>query len=331
MLVGLIIALQLAVPALNLGLPWLTFGRLRPLHTNAAIFAFAGNAIFAGVYYSHAAAVQGRMFSDTLSACTSGAGSSIIVAAAITLPLGITQGKEYAELEWPIDLAIAVVWVGFFGVNFFMTLAKRRERHMYVALWFYIATIVTVTVLHVFNSLVDPGRAVQELLDLRRRAGRLHAVVVRPQRRGVLPDHAVPGADVLLPAQGGGAAGLQLPAVASSTSGRWCSSTSGPGRTICTTPRCRSGRRTLGMLFSLMLWMPSWGGMINGLLTLRGAWNKVADDPVLKFFVVGITFYGMSHVRRADALDQERQRPVATTPTGPSPTCTPARWAGTAS
>ncbi len=147
--VGLIVALLLVLPWLSLELPYLTLGRLRPLHTNAAIFAFAGNAIFAAVYYSTQRLCKARMWSDTLGKAHFWGWQLIIVLAAITLPLGITQSKEYAELEWPIDLLIAVVWLVLFGTNFFMTLVKRRERHMYVALWFYIATIVTVTVLHV--------------------------------------------------------------------------------------------------------------------------------------------------------------------------------------
>jgi len=156
MLVGVVVALQLAAPVLNLNLEWISFGRLRPLHTNAAIFAFAGNAIFAAIYYSTQRLCKARMWSDRLGRLHFWGWQGIIVAAALTLPLGFTQAKEYAELEWLIDLAIAVVWVGFFGVNFFMTLLRRRERHMYVALWFYIATIITVAMLHVFNSLSLP-------------------------------------------------------------------------------------------------------------------------------------------------------------------------------
>src|SRR5690606_6066405 len=161
MLAGLLIALLMVIPKLFYELgsdaEFLGFGRLRPLHTNAAIFAFAGNAIFAGVYYSTQRLCKARMWSDTLSRLHFWGWQLIIVAAALTLPFGITQSKEYAELEWPIDVMIALVWVGFFGVNFFMTLIRRRERHMYVALWFYIATIVTVAFLHVFNNLVVPA------------------------------------------------------------------------------------------------------------------------------------------------------------------------------
>ena len=155
MLVGLILALQLAVPELNFA-PYLTFGRLRPLHTNAVIFAFAGNAIFAAVYYSSQRLLKARLFNDLLSRIHFWGWQLIIVSAALTLPLGITQGKEYAELEWPIDLTIAVVWI-VFAVNFFGTIARRREKHLYVALWFYIATIVTITILHVFNNLAIPA------------------------------------------------------------------------------------------------------------------------------------------------------------------------------
>ena len=292
MLVGLWCALQLAMPRLNFA-PYFTFGRLRPLHTNAVIFAFAGNAIFAAVYYSTQRLLKARLARDRLSQIHFWGWQAIIVAAAITLPLGFTQGKEYAELEWPIDIAIAVVWVAF-AVNFFGTLRNRREKHLYVAIWFYIATIVTVAILHIFNNLAIPAGLFKSYSIYAGVAGRAHAVVVRPQRGRVLPDHAVPRPHVLLPAEGGGAAGLSATGCRSCTSGRWSSSTSGPARTTCTTPRCRSGRRRSAWSSRVMLWMPSWGGMINGLLTLRGAWNKVAEDPVLKFFVVGVTFYGMA-------------------------------------
>ncbi|HYS92791.1 MAG TPA: cbb3-type cytochrome c oxidase subunit I, partial [Candidatus Acidoferrales bacterium] len=151
MLVGLVIALQLVLPVLNFQTSWLSFGRLRPLHTNAVIFAFAGNAIFAGVYYSSQRLLKARMWSDALSRLHFWGWQAIIVAAAVTLPLGYSQSKEYAELEWPIDIAIALVWV-IFAVNFFGTVARRRERHLYVALWFYIATLVAIAVLHIFNN-----------------------------------------------------------------------------------------------------------------------------------------------------------------------------------
>ncbi len=292
MLVGLIIALQLGAPELNLP-PWLTFGRLRPLHTNAAIFAFGGNAIFTAVYYSTQRLCKCRMFSDRLSNLHFWGWQGIIASAAITLPLGFTQAKEYAELEWPIDIAIAVVWVGFFGVNFFGTLMRRRERHMYVALWFYIATIITVALLHVFNSLSAPVFGLKSYP--------VYAGVQDAFMQWWYGHNAVA---FFLTTPFLGLMYYFLPKATNRPVFSYKLSIihfwslvfiyiwAGPHHLHYTAlPAWAS---TLGMLFSLMLWMPSWGGMINGLLTLRGAWNKVAVDPVLKFFVVGITFYGMS-------------------------------------
>lgn len=293
MLAGVFIALQLVLPALNLGMTYTSFGRLRPLHTNAAIFAFAGNAIFAAVYYSTQRLCKARMWSDTLSWLHFWGWQAIIVAAAITLPLGLTQGKEYAELEWPIDIAIAVVWVGFFGVNFFMTLATRRERHMYVALWFYIATIVTVAVLHVFNSLVVPVGPFKSYS--------IYAGVQDAFMQWWYGHNAVA---FFLTTPFLGLMYYFLPKAAERPVFSYRLSIihfwslvfiyiwAGPHHLHYTS--MPEWCTTLGMLFSLMLWMPSWGGMINGLLTLRGAWRKVTVDPVLKFFVVGITFYGMA-------------------------------------
>ncbi len=308
MLVGLIIALQLAVPSLSFGQSFLSFGRLRPLHTNAVIFAFAGNAIFTAVYYSTQRLCKTRMWSDTLSKLHFWGWQAIIVSAALTLPLGITQGKEYAELEWPIDLAIAVVWLGFFGINFFMTLAKRRERHMYVALWFYIATIVTVTVLHVFNNLWVPAGIVHLLktgdmpsAELMLKSYPVYAGVQDAFMQWWYGHNAVA---FFLTTPFLGLMYYFLPKAADRPVYSYRLSIvhfwslvfiyiwAGPHHLHYTAlPAWAS---SLGMLFSLMLWMPSWGGMINGLLTLRGAWHKVAADPVLKFFVVGVTFYGMS-------------------------------------
>lgn len=293
MLVGLIVAHQLTVPALNFGLDFTAFGRLRPLHTNAAIFAFAGNAVFAAVYYSTQRLCKARMWSDALSWLHFWGWQLIIVLAAVTLPLGITQSKEYAELEWPIDLLIAVVWVGFFGVNFFMTLATRRERHLYVALWFYIATIVTVALLHVFNNLVVPvgllksypiyagvqdafmqwwyGHNAVAFFLTTPFLGLMYYFLPKAANRPVYSYRLsiIHFWSIVFIYIWAGPHHLHYTAIPD-----WCS--------------------TLGMLFSVMLWMPSWGGMINGLLTLRGAWRSVTADPVLKFFVVGITFYGMA-------------------------------------
>ncbi len=289
---GLWIALLLVAPSLSLGIPQLSFGRLRPLHTNAAIFAFAGNALFAAVYYSSQRLLKTRMWSDRLSKFHFWGWQAIIVAAAITLPLGITQSKEYAELEWPIDLAIAVVWIGF-AVNFFATIAKRRERHLYVAIWFYIATIVTVAILHVFNNLVIPVGLFKS-----------YSVYAGVQDAFMQWWYGHNAVAFFLTTPFLGLMYYFLPKAAEKPVFSYKLSIlhfwslvfiyiwAGPHHLHYTAlPEWAS---TLGMLFSLMLWMPSWGGMINGLLTLRGAWNKVAEDPVLKFFVVGITFYGMA-------------------------------------
>jgi cytochrome c oxidase cbb3-type subunit I/II len=276
-----------------LGIPYLQFGRIRPLHTNAAIFAFAGNCIFAAVYYSSQRLLKARMWSDKLSNLHFWGWQLIIVLAAITLPLGITQSKEYAELEWPIDLLIAVVWLGFFGVNFFMTLLNRRERHMYVAIWFYIATIVTVTILHVFNNLVVPAGLFKSYS--------IYAGVQDALMQWWYGHNAVA---FFLTTPFLGLMYYFLPKAAERPVFSYRLSIihfwslvfiyiwAGPHHLhYSALPDWAS---TLGMVFSIMLWMPSWGGMINGLLTLRGAWSKVSTDPVLKFFVVGITFYGMS-------------------------------------
>lgn len=302
-LAGLYVALLLVMPRLNMGLPYLTLGRLRPLHTNAAIFAFAGNAIFAAVYYSTQRLCKARMWSDFLGNAHFWGWQLIIVLAAITLPLGITQSKEYAELEWPIDLLIAVVWLVLFGTNFFMTLVKRRERHMYVALWFYIATIVTVTVLHVFNNLVVPviGQSLTDGQTLTVKSYSVYAGVQDAFMQWWYGHNAVA---FFLTTPFLGLMYYFLPKAADRPVFSYKLSIihfwslvfiyiwAGPHHLHYTAlPEWAS---SLGMLFSVMLWMPSWGGMINGLLTLRGAWSKVTTDPVLKFFVVGITFYGMS-------------------------------------
>ncbi len=326
-LAGLVVALQLVLPAgteylIGVGAPewatgflkllygheWLTFGRLRPLHTNAAIFAFAGNAIFAAIYYSTQRLCKARMFSDLLGRLHFWGWQLIIVSAALTLPMGITQGKEYAELEWPIDLAIAVVWVGFFGVNFFGTLVRRRERHMYVALWFYIATIVTVAMLHVFNNLWIPAGVVHLVktgempsVELAMKSYPVYAGVQDALMQWWYGHNAVA---FFLTTPFLGLMYYFLPKAAERPVFSYRLSIvhfwslvfiyiwAGPHHLHYTAlPEWAS---TLGMIFSVMLWMPSWGGMINGLLTLRGAWQKVSSDPVLKFFVAGVTFYGMS-------------------------------------
>ncbi|HEU5074065.1 MAG TPA: cytochrome-c oxidase, cbb3-type subunit I [Polyangiaceae bacterium] len=291
-LAGLWLALMLVEPSWNFGLPQLTFGRLRPLHTNAAIFAFAGNALFAAVYYSSQRLLKARMFSDALSSFHFWGWQAIIVAAALTLPFGITQSKEYAELEWPIDIAIAVVWVAF-AVNFFGTIARRREQHIYVAVWFYIATIITVAILHIFNNLVVPAGLFKSYS--------IYAGVQDAFMQWWYGHNAVafflttPFLGLMyyfLPKAAGRPVFSYKLSILHFWSLVFLYIWAGPHHLHYTAlPEWAS---TLGMLFSVMLWMPSWGGMINGLMTLRGAWHKVAEDPVLKFFVVGITFYGMS-------------------------------------
>ncbi len=291
-LVGLWLALMLVVPSLSFGLPQLTFGRLRPLHTNSAIFAFAGNALFAAIYYSSQRLLKARMFSDAISNFHFWGWQAIIVAAAISLPMGISQSREYAELEWPIDIAIAVVWVAF-AINFFGTIARRRERHLYVAIWFYIATIVTVAILHIFNNLAIPASMTKSYS--------IYAGVQDAFMQWWYGHNAVA---FFLTTPFLGMMYYFLPKAANRPVFSYKLSIlhfwsivfiyiwAGPHHLHYTAlPEWAS---TLGMVFSLMLWMPSWGGMINGLLTLRGAWNRVAEDPVLKFFVVGITFYGMA-------------------------------------
>jgi cytochrome c oxidase cbb3-type subunit I/II len=290
--VGVIVALQLADPRFNMGLEWLSFGRLRPLHTNAVIFAFAGNAIFAAVYYSSQRLLKARMFSDALSRIHFWGWQLIIVSAAVTLPLGFTQAKEYAELEWPIDIAVVAVWV-VFAVNFLGTLVRRRERHLYVAIWFYIATVVAIAVLYIFNNLVMPADWL-----------RSYSIYAGSQDAFMQWWYGHNAVAFFLTTPFLGLMYYFLPKAAERPVFSYRLSIvhfwslvflyiwAGPHHLHYTAlPEWAS---TLGMLFSVMLWMPSWGGMLNGLLTLRGAWNRVAQDPVLKFFVVGITFYGMS-------------------------------------
>jgi cytochrome c oxidase cbb3-type subunit I/II len=291
MLVGLILALQLVSPKFNFA-PYFTFGRLRPLHTNAMVFAFAGNAVFAAVYYSSQRLLKARPFSNLLSGFHFWGWQAIIVAAAITLPLGITQGKEYAELEWPIDIAIAVVWVAF-AVNFFGMMRNRREKHLYVALWFYTASIITIAVLHIFNNLSIPVSA-----------GKSYSLYAGVQDAFMQWWYGHNAVAFVLTTPFLGLMYYFLPKAAERPVFSYRLSIvhfwslvflyiwAGPHHLHYTSlPAWAS---TLGMVFSVMLWMPSWGGMINGLLTLRGAWHKVAADPVLKFFVVGLTFYGMA-------------------------------------
>jgi len=292
MSVGLLIAIQLISPAFNFGIPYTSFGRLRPLHTNAVIFAFVGNAIFMGIYYSLQRLCKARMFSDALSKVHFWGWQLIILAAAVSLPLGITTSKEYAELEWPIDIAITLIWV-VFGINMFGTIIKRRERHLYVAIWFYIATFVTVAVLHIVNSFEMP---VGWLKSYSFYAGVQDALV-----QWWYGHNAVA---FFLTTPFLGLMYYFLPKMANRPIYSYRLSIlhfwalifiyiwAGPHHLLYST--LPDWAQSLGVVFSIMLIAPSWGGMVNGLLTLRGAWDKVRDDDTLKFMVVGITTYGMA-------------------------------------
>ena len=292
MLVGLLLAFMFLFPNITDGISWLSFGRLRPLHTNAVIFAFVGNAIFAGVYYSTQRLLKARMFSDMLSNVNFWGWQLIIVAAAITLPLGYTTSKEYAELEWPIDLAIAVVWVAF-GWNLIGTMLKRRQRHLYVAIWFYIATFVTVAVLHIFNSLELPVSALKSYSAY---AGVQDALVQWWYGHNAVAFFLTTPFLGLMYYFVPKAANRPVYSYRLSIVHFWSLIFiyiwAGPHHLLYSA--LPDWAQNLGVAFSVMLIAPSWGGMINGLLTLRGAWDKVRTDPVLKFMVVAITGYGMS-------------------------------------
>ncbi|MGD9292399.1 MAG: cytochrome-c oxidase, cbb3-type subunit I [Gammaproteobacteria bacterium] len=292
MLVGVIIAAQLMWPALNFDVPWLSYGRLRPLHTNAVIFAFGGSALFATSYYVVQRTCHVRLFSDGLASFTFWGWQLIIVLAAITLPLGLTQGKEYAELIWPIDVLIAAVWVAY-AIVFFGTIVLRKVKHIYVANWFYGAFILTIAVLHIVNSLALP-------------TGLLHSY---PVYSGVVDamvqwwyGHNAVGFFLtagflgmmyyFVPKQ----AGRPVYSYRLSVVHFWALSSiymwAGPHHLHYTT--LPDWAQSLGMVFSLMLLAPSWGGMINGIMTLSGAWHKLRTDPILKFLIVSLSFYGMS-------------------------------------
>ena len=303
-LVGFAVGLLLAVQLTGLGASWgvdafwwlnteyTSFGRLRPLHTNAVIFAFTGNIIFAGVYYSLQRLLKARMYSDALSQFNFWGWQLIIVAAAITLPLGITSGKEYAELEWPIDIAITLVWVAF-GANMFMTILKRRERHLYVAIWFYIATWAGIAMLHIINSFAIPVSLTKSYSAY---AGVQDALVQWWYGHNAVAFFLTTPILGLMYYFLPKAAERPVYSYRLSIIHFWSLVFiyiwAGPHHLLHTS--LPAWAQTLGVTFSIMLLMPSWGGMLNGLLTLRGAWDKVRSEPVLKFYVAAITFYGMS-------------------------------------
>lgn len=292
MAVGLLLAIMFLFPNLTDGISWLSFGRLRPLHTNAVIFAFVGNAMFAGIYYSLQRLLKARLFSDFLSNLHFWGWQLIIVAAAITLPLGYTTTKEYAELEWPIDIAIALIWV-VFGINMIGTILKRRERHLYVAIWFYLATFVTVAVLHIFNSLALP---IDGLKSYSVYAGVQDALVQWWYGHNAVAFFLTTPFLGLMYYYVPKAANRPVYSYRLSIIHFWSLIFiyiwAGPHHLLYSA--LPDWAQNLGVVFSIMLLAPSWGGMINGLLTLRGVWDKVRVEPVLKFFVVAITGYGMA-------------------------------------
>ncbi len=292
MLVGVVIAAQLVWPELNLGLPWTSFGRLRPLHTNAVIFAFGGSALFASSYYVVQRTCQTRLFAGKLASFTFWGWQAVILAAAISLPLGYTSGKEYAELEWPIDILIAIVWVSY-AIVFFGTIAKRKIKHIYVANWFYGAFIITVALLHIVNSAEIPADFMKSYSAY---AGVQDAMVQWWYGHNAVGFFLTAGflgmMYYFVPKQ------AERPVYSYSLSivhfwaliftYMWA----GPHHLHYTAlPDWVS---SLGMVFSLILFAPSWGGMINGIMTLSGAWHKLRIDPILRFLIVSLSFYGMS-------------------------------------
>ena len=292
LLAGLLIALQIFIPAMNFGLEFTTFGRTRPVHTNAVIFAFVGNAIFTAVYYSLQRLLKTRMYSETLSKIHFWGWQAIIVAAAVSLLSGFTVGKEYAELEWPIDIAITLVWV-IFGWNMFGTILQRRTSHIYVSIWFYIATWVTVAVLHIFNSLAVP---VSFMKSYTLYAGVQDALVQWWYGHNAVAFFlTTPFLGLMyyfVPKVSGRPVYSYKLSIVHFWSLIFLYIWAGPHHLLYSS--LPDWLQALGTTFSVMLIAPSWGGMINGLLTLRGAWDKVRRDPILKMFVVGITAYGMS-------------------------------------
>jgi len=292
MLVGVIIAAQLAWPALNFDTAWLTYGRLRPLHTNAVIFAFGGCALFATSYYVVQRTCQVRLFSDTLASITFWGWQLVIVAAAISLPLGFTQGKEYAELEWPIDLLIAVVWVSY-AVVFFGTLIKRKTSHIYVANWFFGAFILTVAILHIVNSAAMPATLTKSYSAY---TGVQDAMIQWWYGHNAVGFFLTAGflgmMYYFIPKQAERPVFSYRLSIVHFWALIFTYMWAGPHHLHYTA--LPDWAQSVGMVFSLILLAPSWGGMINGIMTLSGAWHKLRSDPILKFLVVSLSFYGMS-------------------------------------
>jgi cytochrome c oxidase cbb3-type subunit I len=292
MLVGVIIAAQLAWPELNLGIPWLSYGRLRPLHTNAVIFAFGGSALFATSYHVVQRTCQTRLFAPALAMFTFWGWQVVIVLAAVTLPLGITSGKEYAELEWPIDLLIAVVWVAY-AVVFFGTIGIRKVRHIYVANWFFGAFILAVALLHIVNSAAMPVSLTKSYSAY---AGVQDAMVQWWYGHNAVGFFLTAGflgmMYYYIPKQAERPVYSYRLSIVHFWALIFTYMWAGPHHLHYTA--LPDWAQSVGMVFSLVLLAPSWGGMINGIMTLSGAWHKLRDDPILKFLIVSLSFYGMS-------------------------------------
>ncbi len=292
MLVGVLIAAQLAWPWLNFDIAWLSYGRLRPLHTNAVIFAFGGSGLFATSYYIVQRTCHARLFSDALAAFTFWGWQLVIVAVAITYPLGITQSKEYAETEWPIDILITLVWVAY-GVVFFGTIAKRKVQHIYVANWFFAAYIITIAILHIVNNLSLPVSMTKSYVIY---SGAVDAMVQWWYGHNAVGFFLTAGflgmMYYFVPKQ----AGRPVYSYRLSIVHFWALIAiymwAGPHHLHYTA--LPDWAQSLGMVFSLILLAPSWGGMINGMMTLSGAWHKLRTDPILRFMIVSLSFYGMS-------------------------------------
>ncbi|KQP22791.1 cytochrome-c oxidase, cbb3-type subunit I [Pseudorhodoferax sp. Leaf267] len=292
MLVGVVIAAQLTWPALNLGIPWLGYGRLRPLHTNAVIFAFGGCALFATAYHVVQRTCQVRLFGEKLAAFTFWGWQAVIVAAAISLPMGYTSGKEYAELEWPIDILIALVWVSF-AVVFFGTIGTRKVRHIYVANWFYGAFIIAVALLHIVNSAAMPASFWKSYSAY---AGVQDAMVQWWYGHNAVGFFLTAGflgmMYYFIPKQAERPVYSYRLSIVHFWALIFTYMWAGPHHLHYTA--LPDWTQSVGMVFSLILLAPSWGGMINGVMTLSGAWHKLRDDPILRFLIVALSFYGMS-------------------------------------
>ncbi len=292
MAVGVLIAAQLLWPELNLDTAWFSYGRLRPLHTNAVIFAFGGSALFATSYYAVQRTCQVRLFSDSLAAFTFWGWQAVIVLAAITLPMGYTSGKEYAELEWPIDILIALVWVAY-AIVFFGTIAKRKTPHIYVANWFYGGFILAVALLHIVNSCAIP---VELFKSYSCYPGVQDAMVQWWYGHNAVGFFLTAGflgmMYYFVPKQAGRPVYSYRLSVVHFWALIFTYMWAGPHHLHYTA--LPDWTQSLGMVFSLILLAPSWGGMINGIMTLSGAWHKLRDDPILKFLITSLSFYGMS-------------------------------------